>query len=97
MAPQQASQDYVDINALNAIGQQRQGQIQALLNEAAQRFNTGATADQNALATYLGFLNGNGGSTQTTLTPNTGPSSTQQAIGTGISLLGALASLWGKS
>lgn len=97
MAPQLASQDYIDINALNTIGQQRQGQTQALLNEAAQRFNTAATADQNALATYLGFLNGNGGSTQTTTAPNTGPSSTQQAIGTGISLLGALASLWGKS
>jgi hypothetical protein len=95
-APAQASQDYVDINALNTVGQQRQGQTQALLNEAAQRFDTSATANQNALATYLGFLNGQGGSTQTTLTPNRGPSSTQQAIDTGIGLLGVLARLWGK-
>jgi hypothetical protein len=95
-APEQAGQDYLDINALNAIGQQRQAQTQALLNEAAQRFNTASTADQNALATYLGFLSGQGGNTRTTVAPSTGPSSTQQAVGAGISLLGALASLWGK-
>ncbi|HWA43387.1 MAG TPA: hypothetical protein VHA10_09275 [Hypericibacter adhaerens] len=95
-APQLASQDYVDINALNEIGQQRQSQAQALLNEAVQRFNTTSTADQNALATYLGFLSGQGGQTQTTKTPNLGPSTLQQGVGAGISLLGALASLWGR-
>jgi hypothetical protein len=95
-APQLAAQDWTDIGALNTIGQQRQAQAQALLNEATQRFNTASTADQNALATYLGFLSGQGGQTQTTKTPNTGPSTAQQGIGAGISLLGALASLWGK-
>ena len=95
-APQLAAQDWTDIGALNTIGQQRQAQAQALLNEATQRFNTASTADQNALATYLGFLSGQGGQTQTTKTSNAGPSAVQQGVGAGISLLGALASLWGK-
>jgi hypothetical protein len=97
MAPDLANQDYVDINALNTIGTNRQTQAQAQLDDLARRFGIARTADQNALATYLGFLSGNPGSVQTTTAPNTGPSGTQQAIGTGISLLGALASLWGKS
>jgi hypothetical protein len=96
MAPDLANQDYVDINALNTIGTNQQQQAQTELSDLARRFGITSTADQNALATYLGFLSGNPGSVQTTTAPNTGPSNTQQAIGTGISLLGALASLWGK-
>jgi hypothetical protein len=96
MAPELANQDYVDINALNTIGTNRQNQAQTQLSDLARRFGIQSTADQNALATYLGFLSGNPASVRTTTEPNTGPSGTQQAIGTGISLLGALASMWGK-
>jgi hypothetical protein len=94
-APQLAAQDYIDISALNQIGQDRQAQAQALLNEQAQRFNTQATAPQNALATYLSFLSGSPNpATTTTIGPNTAPSGAQQGIGAGLSLLGTLAQLY---
>jgi len=96
MAPQQASTDYTDIAALGTIGDQRQAQAQAALNEATQRFQTAQTGPQNALATYLGFLNGQGGQTQTMTAPNTAPSGAQQGIGAGLSLLGTLAQLYGS-
>lgn len=65
MAPQLAMSDYNDINALNQIGMQRQGQAQNVLNADIGRYNYEQTLPDQTLNEYLARISGNYGGTTT--------------------------------
>jgi hypothetical protein len=81
LAPALANQDYVDLNALAQVGQQRQSQAQALVNEDVNRYNYYANLPANKLNRYMNQIQGNYGGTVTTTQPYQGPSIGQQILG----------------
>lgn len=84
-----AAQDYSPYQAYMQVGQQRQGQQQAMMNDARQRWDFEQNAPQQALAQYMNIVgNRSYGGTGTQMTPYTS-NPTLQALGTGASLLGA--------
>ncbi len=68
-APTYAANDYTDINALGAIGQQKQDLAQNELGDAVNRFNFYQDLPANKLAQYSRFIGGNYGGTNTSSTP----------------------------
>lgn len=65
-----AQNDYRDLGALSSVGQQREGQAQAQLNDLVNRFYVNQDANYNALNRFRAGLDGNSfGNTQTQITP----------------------------
>lgn len=95
-APGLAQADYADANALNQVGQQRQGEAQNLINQDVQRFNYDQNAESQALQDYMNFIQGTyGGSSQTTQ-PYYQPSNWSQILGTGLAAAGTAAQIYGS-
>ena len=96
MAPTFAANDYTDLSALEAIGQQYQQLGQNELNDAVSRWDYYQQLPYNKIGQFINNTGGNyGGSTfGTTKTPSTQPSMFQQIAGGGLGLLGTLGSLW---
>ena len=68
--PQLASLDYVDPAQLLSVGQAREGQAGAQLQEDIDRFNLAQTAEKKALADYMSLVaGGQFGGTSSTSTP----------------------------
>jgi hypothetical protein len=88
-APMYAADDYTDIGALEAIGQQKQGLAQNELQDAVNRFNFNRDFAANNLGQYQGFIGGNYGGSSTSSTPYQKPSIWGQ-IGGGLLGLGGL-------
>ena len=59
-APTFAANDYADINALSAIGQQQQDQQQREIDAQVARYNFGQDQPANKLGQYMGFVGGTG-------------------------------------
>lgn len=72
MAPQQAAQDYVDLNALLGVGAQRQQQGQAELSDEVARWNFGQNIDQQKLDNFIRAVYGAPGSTTYQSQPSNG-------------------------
>jgi hypothetical protein len=74
-APQLASQDYADIDYLNAIGARRQAQGQAELTDEVNRHNFEQTIDAQKLQQYADLIRGMsaGFNTQVGTTPTQSP------------------------
>ena len=90
-APGLAQADYNDLNALNQVGQHRQGEAQNQTNADIDRYNYDNNAALQALQDYQDFINGNfGGSSQTT-TPYYSPPAWQGLLGTGLQAAGTAA------
>jgi len=81
LAPQIANQDYVDINALGTIGQQRQTQAQQELQSEIDRWNFGQQIPQQKLQQYANLIYGQPGSTSYTQTPTAGTAQTLAGLG----------------
>lgn len=98
MAPTWAANDYMDLSALEAIGQQRQGLAQNELNDAVSRWDYYNQLPYNKLGQFLNNIGGNYGGTVvgTTKSPNQNVPWWQQAAGGGLSLLGGLGGLGWK-
>lgn len=90
LAPQLAQQDYLDYNALNDVGTQRQQQGQAVLSEDVNRHNYESNKDLDWISNYLAMLNGAQGGSTTTTQPYYQPSGWGQALGGGMAFGGAL-------
>jgi len=92
MAPMFAANDYTDLGALEAIGQQKQQLGQSELNDAAARWDYYQQLPYNMLGQFQASTGGSyGGSTfGQTKTPSQQPSMFQQIAGGGLGLLGAL-------
>ncbi len=86
-----AQNDYNDINALGAIGQQKQDLAQNEIQDAVNRFNFYQDRDANKLAQYSGFVGGNYGGTTTSQTPYQQPSIWSQIGGAALGLGGLFA------
>lgn len=69
-----AQNDFTDINALNAIGQQKQDLAQNELTDSVNRFNYYQDLPANKLAQYQGAIGGNWGGNTTSSTPFQQPS-----------------------
>lgn len=95
MAPVFAQNDYADINALGAIGQQRQAMAQDEINDARNRFDFYQELPYNKLGQFLNNIGGNYGGTVigTTRTPSNQPSMFSQIAGTGLQAIGAIGGL----
>lgn len=91
MAPTFAANDYTDLGALEAIGQQKQGLGQQELNDAVQRWQYYQQLPYDKLGQFLNNIGGNYGGTVVGKTPSTQPSGWQQAAGAGLGLLGMFA------
>lgn len=89
LAPALANQDYVDLNALAQVGQQRQQQAQALINEDVNRYNYYANLPTNKLNQYMNQIQGSYGGTVTTTQPYQGASPLQQILGGALGAFGA--------
>lgn len=87
MAPTFAANDYTDIGALEAIGQQYQGLGQNELNDAVARWQYYQQLPYDKLGQFLNNIGGNYGGTVVGKTPT--PSMLQQIAGGGMGLLGA--------
>jgi len=83
-----AQNDYNDINALGAIGQQKQDLAQNEIQDAVNRFNFYQDLPANKLAQYSGFIGGNYGGTTTSQTPYQQPSIWSQIGGAALGLGG---------
>jgi hypothetical protein len=84
LAPQLAQQDYFDAQQLAQVGQQRQAQLQNLINAEIQRYNAIQQAPINELALYQNFIGGNIGGSKTTTTPTQGNDSDPWQVGLGV-------------
>ena len=91
MAPTFAANDYTDLGALEAIGQQHQQLGQNELNDAVNRWDYYSTLPYNKLGQFLNNIGGNYGGTVVGKTPTNQPSGWQQAAGAGLGLLGLFA------
>jgi hypothetical protein len=91
MAPMFAANDYTDLGALEAIGQQKQQLGQSELNDAAARWDYYQQLPYNMLGQFQASTGGSyGGSTfGQTKTPSQQPSMFQQVAGAGVGLLGS--------
>lgn len=87
-APTYAANDWIDINALGAIGQQKQDQAQNETQDAVNRYNYYQDLPANKLAQYAGFTGGNYGGTTTSSTPYQQPSIWSQLGGAALGLGG---------
>ena len=85
-----AQNDYTDINALDAIGQQKQGLAQNELGDAVNRFNFQQDLPANRLQQYMGFIGGNYGGNTTSTQPYQQPSVWSQLGGAALGLGGLL-------
>jgi len=93
--PQLASLDYVDPAQLLSVGQAREGQAGAQLQEDIDRFNLEQTAEKKALADYMSLVaGGQFGGTSSTSTPIF-QDKTAGTIGNIASLAGIAGSLGG--
>jgi hypothetical protein len=92
MAPMFAANDYTDLGALEAIGQQKQQLGQQELNDATARWDYYNQLPYNKLGQFMNNIGGNYGGTIVgqTKTPTNQPSMFQQIAGGGLGLLGAL-------
>ena len=81
MAPMFAQNDYADINALGAIGQQRQAMAQDEMNDAKARWDYYQTLPYNKLGQFLNNIGGNYGGTVVGTTQVPQPSVLQQIAG----------------
>jgi hypothetical protein len=90
MAPTFAANDYTDLGALEAIGQQKQQLGQQELGDATARWDYYQQLPYNMLGQYLNNIGGNYGGTVvgSSKTPNNQPSMFQQIAGAGLGLLG---------
>jgi hypothetical protein len=86
-----AADDYTDIGALEAIGQQKQGMAQNELQDAVNRFNFNRDFEANNLGQYQGFIGGNYGGETTSSTPYQKPSIWGRAAGGALGLAGLFA------
>jgi hypothetical protein len=95
MAPMFAANDYTDLGALEAIGQQKQQLAQQEIGDATARWDYYQQLPYNMLGQYQASTGGSyGGSTfGQTQVPSTQPSMFQQVAGAGIGLLGTAGSL----
>lgn len=91
MAPTYAANDYTDLAALEAIGQQKQGLGQQELNDAVNRWQYYQQLPYDKLGQFLNNVGGNYGGTVVGKTPTNQPSGWQTAAGAGLSLLGMFA------
>lgn len=91
MAPTWAANDYQDLAALEAIGQQKQGLAQNELNDAVARWDYYNRLPYDKLGQYLNNIGGNYGGTVVGTQPNQNPSTFQQVAGAGLGLLGLFA------
>lgn len=91
MAPTWAANDYQDLAALEAIGQQKQGLAQNELNDAAARWDYYQRLPYDKLGQYLNNIGGNYGGTVVGKQPSNEPSTWQQIAGGGLGLLGLFA------
>ena len=83
-----AGANYSPYQALEGIGQQRQGLAQNELQDAMNRFNFNQDKPGNKLAQYMGFVGGNYGDNRTSSTPYEKPSIFSQIAGGGLGLAG---------
>jgi len=94
MAPGLASADYLDMQALQDVGQQRQNLANQYLGQAGNTFNQAAQFPYDQLQRYQGVVNsgtGQGGTTTST-SPNPNQSNGfANLLGTGLSLAGMFA------
>jgi hypothetical protein len=90
MAPTWAANDYTDLGALEAIGQQKQQLGQQELNDAVARWQYYQQLPYDKLGQFLNNIGGNYGGTVVGKTPSNQPSGWQTAAGIGSSLLGAV-------
>lgn len=90
-APTLANQDYFDANQLLGVGQQRQAQLQDLINAEINRYNALQGGRASELGTFASLLGGGGPGTTSTTQPlvNNQPSPFAQALGALASLGGA--------
>lgn len=97
MAPMFAANDWTDLGALEAIGQQKQQLGQSELNDATTRWDYYQNLPYSKLNQYIANTGGNyGGTTFGTSTqkiPTNQPSMFQQVAGAGMGLLGTAGSL----
>ena len=94
MAPTFAANDYTDLGALEAIGQQKQQLGQSELNDAVNRWDYYNQLPYNKLGQFLNNIGGNYGGTVVGTSKTPQPSMFQQVVGGGLGLLGTLGSLW---
>jgi hypothetical protein len=94
MAPGQAAQDYVDLNALQGVGTARDQYGQALVTDAYNRFNAQQQRPYSNLDWYSSQLNGSPWQRQTSSTPVYQPGLGQQIAGGALAGLGTLAKAW---
>jgi len=87
-APQFAANDYTDINALGAIGQQKQDLAQNETQDALNRHNFYQDRDANKLQQYAGLVGASYGGNTTTSTPYQTPSIWSQLSGGALGLAG---------
>ena len=64
LAPQLASQDYTDIQALKGVGVERESMAGNILQDDISRFNYAQQAPKDALAQYMALVSGGGYNTQ---------------------------------
>lgn len=87
IAPGLAQEDFFDINQLLGVGQARQGQAGAELQDLINRFNFQQTEPRNRLREFLSLIGGgSAGTTSTTSQPvfeNTGQQSFSNALALG--------------
>lgn len=83
-----AANDYADINALGAIGQQKQDLAQNEIQDALNRHNFYQDRDANKLQQYAGLVGGSYGGNTTSSTPYQSPSIWSQIGGAALGLGG---------
>lgn len=64
-APEMAAQDYKDLQALAGVGQTREANEQARINDAIARHDFSQLEPEQRIAAFLGLIGGNYGGTQT--------------------------------
>jgi hypothetical protein len=96
MAPQMAMQDYADIGQLAAVGQAREAQAGAELQDQIARWNAENQQQQDKLARYASLVAGGqfGGSQTTNQPVYSNPLQTYGGLGLGA--IGAAGSLFGQ-
>lgn len=93
MAPMFAQNDYADIGALGALGQQRQALAQDEMNDARARYDFYQELPYNKLGQYFNNIGGNYGGTVIGTSKVPQPSMFQQVAGAGMGLLGTVGGL----
>ncbi len=92
MAPGAAREDYYDLQQLGGVGDQRQAQLQDLINAEINRFNALQGGKANELGMFSQLLQGGGPSGSSTTQPVT--TNKQNSILGGLSGIAGIASLF---